>query len=325
MTSTMGKSGGAMNLQGHEYEEADFRAAMPAPKEGIFLPGTMIEVIRVPTSPGTYRHVLFDFDGTLSLIREGWPDVMIPMMVECLLETGTQETEEELEDTVRAFVMELTGKQTIYQMIRLAEEIKKRGGRPLDPTEYKRMYHDRLMARIAHRREGLRSGQIRPEEMLVPGSLELLEELQRRGVQLYLASGTDEVYVREEATLLGLDRYFGEHIYGAIDDYKRFSKAMVIEQILVTHRITGNLLLGFGDGYVEIQNVKEVGGTAVAVASDEAQKSGQPDPWKRERLISVGADLVIPDYRDWQTLIAYLWGEITAPCVPRESLGKECV
>lgn len=320
----MDKGGNTMNLQGQEYEEADFRAAVPTPEEGIFLPGTMIEIIRAPRSPGAYRHALFDFDGTLSLIREGWPDVMIPMMVECLLETGPQETPEELEQIVRAFVTELTGKQTIYQMIRLTEEIKKRGGKPLDPTEYKRMYHDRLMARIAHRREGLRSGQIPREEMLVPGSLPLLEELQRRGVELYLASGTDEVYVREEAALLGLDRYFGDHIYGAIDDYKRFSKAMVIERILATHRITGDHLLGFGDGYVEIQNVKEVGGTAVAVASDEAQKSGRPDPWKRERLIGVGADLVVPHYRDWQTLIAYLWGEITVPCSPREHLGKEC-
>ena len=29
-------------------------------------------------------HVLFDFDGTLSLIREGWPQVMTPMFVEML-------------------------------------------------------------------------------------------------------------------------------------------------------------------------------------------------------------------------------------------------
>ena len=29
-------------------------------------------------------HVLFDFDGTLSLIREGWPEVMVPMFVEML-------------------------------------------------------------------------------------------------------------------------------------------------------------------------------------------------------------------------------------------------
>jgi len=159
----------------------------------------------------------------------------------------------------------------------------------------------------------LRTGRIRPEDMLVPGTIPLLEELQRRNVELYLASGTDEIYVREEAGLLGLDRYFGNHIYGAIDDYKRFSKAMVIEQILATHRIPGDLLLGFGDGYVEIQNVKDVGGIAVAVASDEAQRSGRPDPWKRERLVGVGADVVVPDYRDWQTLIAYLWGEVTIP------------
>ena len=33
--------------------------------------------------PGV-SHVLFDFDGTLSLIREGWPEVMLPMFEEML-------------------------------------------------------------------------------------------------------------------------------------------------------------------------------------------------------------------------------------------------
>lgn len=302
-----------MNLESGHYEESDYRRVVSATSEGVFILGTQIEVLRPLDSLGGYRHVLFDFDGTLSLIREGWPDVMIPMMVECLLETGTKEPAQELEHLVRSFVMELTGKQTIYQMIRLTEEISKRGGKPLDPTEYKRMYHDRLMARIADRREGLRTGRIRPDDMLVPGAIPLLEELQRRNVELYLASGTDEIYVREEAELLGLDRYFGNHIYGAIDDYKRFSKAMVIDQILATHRIPGKLLLGFGDGYVEIQNVKDVGGIAVAVASDEARRSGRADPWKRDRLVGVGADIVVPDYRDWQVLVAYLWGEVAIP------------
>ena len=64
----------------------------------------------------------------------------------------------------------------------------------------------------------------------------------------------------------------------------------------------GASLLGFGDGYVEIQNVKAVGGTAVAVASDEAGRSGKPDAWKRDRLIGAGADVVIPDYRDYRPL-----------------------
>jgi hypothetical protein len=54
-----------------------------------------IEVIRPDLPRGRFRGVLFDFDGTLSLIREGWPLVMIPMMVEVLRETGTSETDAE--------------------------------------------------------------------------------------------------------------------------------------------------------------------------------------------------------------------------------------
>jgi phosphoglycolate phosphatase-like HAD superfamily hydrolase len=252
------------------------------------------------------KHVLFDFDGTLSLVREGWVDVMVPLMVEILTATGTQESPQVLTDLAREFVMELTGKQTIYQMIRLAEEVSRRGGTPKEPIEYKQMYHDRLMQRIASRREALRSGQVPPDEMLVPGSRPLLEELRRRGVAVYVASGTDEPYVIEEVRLLKLDEYFGPHVYGARDDFKAFSKAMVIERILKENRVPGAQLLGFGDGYVEIQNIKSVGGVAVAVASDEANRSGKPDAWKRERLIGAGADIVIPDFQDYKTLLDYL-------------------
>ena len=74
------------------------------------------------------RVVLFDFDGTLSLIRSGWVDVMVPMMVECLLQLKTGESEQDLTNIVEDFVALLTGKQTIYQMIELAAQIRRRGG-----------------------------------------------------------------------------------------------------------------------------------------------------------------------------------------------------
>jgi phosphoglycolate phosphatase-like HAD superfamily hydrolase len=290
------------------YEE-DFQRIASASKNYPLLPGTSIEIVRQPGGREPPRHVLFDFDGTLSLIREGWVGVMVPLMVEILAATGTGESEEELTGVARDFVTELTGKQTIYQMIRLAEEVRKRGGTPEEPLVYKRAYHDRLMERIAGRREALRSHQASPREMLVPYSLELLDELRRRRVALYVASGTDEKYVFEEVRLLGLDAYFGKHVYGALEDYKSYSKAMVIERILKENRVEGSLLLGFGDGFVEIQNIKAVGGLAVAVASDEAGRSGRPDPWKRDRLIGAGADLVIPDYRDYRPLLKLLWHE----------------
>ncbi len=289
-----------------DWYESDYRRTVETGGPTTFLPETNIEIIQAAADCGRFSHVLFDFDGTLSLIREGWPEVMVPMMVEALLETGTDETPDVLRRLAYDFVMQLNGKQTIYQMIRLAEEVSRRGGRPEEPLVYKQRYHERLMERIRVRRERLRSGQIAPETMLVPHSFTMLNRLRDRGLTLYLASGTDEDYVREEAGLLGISEFFGPHVYGAPDDYQSYSKAKVIEHILSTHRVEGSTLLGFGDGYVEIQNVKAVGGTAVAVASDESGRSGQPDTWKRDRLIGVGADIVIPDYRDTDALLNYL-------------------
>ncbi len=273
-----------------------------------FLPGTHIEIIRDDIPRGHIRFALFDFDGTLSLIREGWQQVMVPMMVEVLQrETNTTETPEELTQVVREYVDRLTGKQTIYQMIQLCEEIEKRGGKPRDPLEYKWEYLARLWERIKHRVEGLKNGTIHPDDMLVPGSRDLLENLKRRGVRMYLASGTDEIYVLDEAAALKIDGYF-EGIYGAIDDYKRFSKAMVIQHIIQAHSLSGREFVGFGDGFVEIENTKAVGGIAVGVASDEVRKEGINE-WKRNRLIGAGADIIIPEFREQERLVAYLFGE----------------
>jgi phosphoglycolate phosphatase len=265
-----------------------------------------IEVLRPDLPRGRFRSVLFDFDGTLSLIREGWPQVMIPMMVAALRETGTTESDAELTAVVEDFVMRLNGRQTIYQMIQLADEVRSRGGRPLEPLAYKHRYHDLLLERIHDRLAALESGSARPEEWTVPGSHALLESLRRRGLTLYLASGTDLKYVRHEVRLLGLEEYFGEHIYGALDEYHNFSKQMIIERILHEHGLQGEELLGFGDGFVEIEEIKGVGGVAVAVASDEVHRRGV-NAWKRDRLVRAGADIVIPEYRRHERLIEYLF------------------
>ena len=229
---------------------------------------SVIEWINPVDSLQQIQFCLFDFDGTLSLIRGGWQEVMISYGVEVLQETKTDEMAWQLEELVTEFVTELTGKQTIYQMIRLAEEVKLRGKEPADPLDYKHEYLRRLMLRVGHRRQGLLDGTIDPEELLVPGSIQLLTLLQERGITMYLASGTDDPDVKLEAKALGIDGYFAG-IFGALDDYKRFSKAMVIERIISAHNIDGSRLLGFGDGFVEIENVKEVGGIAIGVASDE--------------------------------------------------------
>jgi len=270
-----------------------------------FLPNSRIEIINPKIVKGQCRAVLFDFDGTLSLVREGWPEVMIPMMVEILKETPTRETSEELHQKVEEFVMRLNGKQTIYQMIQLAEEVTKRGGTPREPLDYKNQYHDLLWARVHGRVEGLQNGTIDPETLTVPGSRELLELLQQKGKSFYLASGTDEKYVKNELAALKLDGFFGPHVYGAQDDYKAFSKKMVIDRLIRENKLDQGGLMGFGDGFVEIEEVKGVGGIAVGVASDEKYRTGINE-WKRNRLIQAGADVIIPDYREVTVLLDYL-------------------
>lgn len=256
----------------------------------------MIEIIHPGVSASRAKAVIFDFDGTLSLIRSGWMDVMVPLCVEQLARLNTGESCEQLQAAVEEFVWRLTGKETIYQMMALAEAIRVRGGNPLEPLVYKKMYLDALWLKIRDRVEGLRSGHLTPEQYMVPGAKEVLEDFARQGLRLYLASGTDDANVKEEAGLLGIAGYFGERVYGAQDDLKSFSKALLVRQILAR---TGGLrpeeLLVFGDGYVEIEEVKKVGGIAVGVATAEPACM-EVDDWKRRRLINAGADFIAPNY-----------------------------
>ena len=272
---------------------------------GEFLPGANIEIIVPDIVRGRVRFALFDFDGTLSLIREGWQEVMIPMMVGILARLGTGESREELSALVTDYVTRLTGKQTIYQMIELADQVKRRGGDPLDPLDYKQMYLDLLWKRIEHRVQGLQEGSIQPDDMLVPGSRRLLELLAEAGVTMYLASGTDHPYVLSEAQALQMDRFFGPRIYGALDNYKDFSKKMVIDRILRENDLHGPEFCAFGDGYVEIEDAKSVGGIAIGVATEEEKREGVNE-WKRNRLIQAGADLIIPDFREAEKVLEYL-------------------
>jgi phosphoglycolate phosphatase-like HAD superfamily hydrolase len=262
-----------------------------------------IEIVNPDLPRGRFRAVLFDFDGTLSLVRGGWMQIMIPMMVEELRRTGTAESDADLTTLVGDYVARLNGRQTIFQMIQLADEVRQRGGVPREPGHYKDRFLDLLMQRVEVRLKEVRSGKA---DWTMPGARGLLDDLKRRGLGLYLASGTELAHVRREAEALGLTPYFGEHIYGPRDDADDFSKKKVIDAILRDNQLEGPELLAFGDGVVEMQEVKRVGGVAVAVASDEERRCGV-DAWKREQLLRAGADIVIPEYRCRAQLLDYLF------------------
>jgi phosphoglycolate phosphatase-like HAD superfamily hydrolase len=280
-----------------------FRRMRPAHPS---IPGTAIEIVSEPVR-GRIRHALFDFDGTLSYVRDGWQDAMVPMMVEVLAACPLAESREALERLVIDFVDHLTGKQTIYQMIRLAEEVERRGGKALEPLAYKQIYNERLQPTSRERLAGIRAGRVDPEAWRVPGSLALLEELRRRGVKLYLASGTDIEFVEEEAAALDLARFFDGGIFGALPNYQDFSKEKVIRRILADFSLSGPELLVIGDGYVEILNGRQVGAVAVGLVSVERNRYHM-NADKYGRLLRAGAQLLMgPDFREGPELLRYLF------------------
>jgi phosphoglycolate phosphatase len=244
-------------------------------------------------------HVIFDFDGTLSWLRSGWPDLMAALFAEFV---GDREKKSPtLLPQLRREILSLNGKPSIYQIRRFHELAGEFNAIPPDPEALLKLYLSRLDAVIQARVKSVQACDVPSEEFVIAGAFPLLKKLRQRGMRLFILSGTAEPDVRREAALLQLQPYFGERIHGSTPG-REFSKKDVIDHILHEERISGAQLLSFGDGPVEIEFTKAVGGRAIGVASDEVTNgSGVIDPDKRELLLRAGADAIIPDYRntDW--------------------------
>jgi len=251
-------------------------------------------------------HVVFDFDGTLSWVRHGWPEIMFGVFGRHL----PLQDEESAQDRTALFnsiVFGLNGRPTIMQMQRFAEVVKERTGEELVAEDLRREFQDELDAEIAARLLSIRSRAVPHDAFVVHAARPLLERLRELGIKPIVLSSTIEHRVREEAEALDLAQYFGEHIYGSPADPTAFSKMAVFQRLLNEEGIQGEHLLSFGDGPVEISATKELGGLAIAVCSDEDHNgSGVMDAFKRRQLLEAGADAALPDFRDAIALVEYL-------------------
>lgn len=240
-------------------------------------------------------HVVFDFDGTLSWLRHGWPLIMISVF----RDAAPLFRDEDL----WPIIIGLNGQPTIRQMTHFADLVQREENRELDPEELRRDFQARLDREIAVRSALICSGKAKADDFVVFAARPLLEHLSKLGMRLFILSSTIEHRVKEEAGLLQLASFFDD-IHGSPADPTTFTKMAVFEQILRADGIDGNRLLSFGDGPVEIANTKALGGTAIAVCSDEEHNgSGVMDPFKRRQLLDAGADVAIPDFRDAVALV----------------------
>ena len=276
--------------------------------------GTDIELINKWPDDIKVTHAIFDHDGTISTLREGWENIMAPMMVRAILGDSYDIADKPLYNQVKSRVDELidrtTGIQTLAQMAALTELVKDFGIVPrdqiLDMHGYKKIYNDELLKLVRSRENRFRSGELSVEDLTIRNSVLLLERLYSAGVKLYLASGTDQDDVKHEAELLGYDKYFEGGIYGSVGDIKKEVKRMVLESILNTIGGASNRqIITFGDGPVEIRETRKRGGLTVGIASNEIERSGL-NASKRTRLIRAGADIIIPDFAQLDQILGVL-------------------
>ena len=206
-------------------------------------------------------------------------------------------------------ILRLNGKPTIYQMRQFSDWAQAHGFKPPSPESLLDEYSSALDALIAGRVKELHSGHKRVEEFLVFGVGSFLAEFARRSVRLVILSGSLEHRVREEAQWLGVAGYFGRHIYGSPEHGTGFSKRSVLERLVAEENLKRGDLVAFGDGPVEIEETKRLGGLAIGVASDEDEHCARGlDPVKRELLAEAGADILVADFRESKRLCQEIFG-----------------
>ena len=279
-----------------------------------YIPGTEIEVVNKWEHQPQIEHAIFDHDGTISTLREGWELIMAPMMIKAILGEKYLEADEALYQKVKErsdeFIDKTTGIQTLVQMKGLIELIREFGCVPedkiLDEFGYKQIYNDELLIMVKEREVKYANGELSLEDFTLKNAVLFLEKLHAAGVKLYLASGTDEADVKSEAKVLGYDHLFEGRIYGAVGDITKEAKKIVLDRILDS---IGESALGkvatFGDGPVEMRETNKRGGISIGVASNELRRYGLNES-KRTRLIKAGADVIIPDFSQLTQLLSLL-------------------
>ncbi len=267
---------------------------------------------------------LFDFDGTLSDERVGWPNLMVATNSAFFMShTENKLSHKDAEKSVIEDIEKTIGIPTYMQMKRLAAMIEKSGhnGAHLDPKLFKDVYNNSLVSMVESRRSQIRNGEISMEDLRIKGSVELLEELSKMLTDgIYLATGSDVDAIKESVDYLGFSKFFptdriaGAGSLGPEDD----AKEAVIKKMLTEYSIKGNQLLTFGDGFPEIVHTHLAGGLAVGVLTRDHSYYEHLGHFtlaqKEQRLRNAGAHIIVRNpYQNIPELIKIIKEGYTEP------------
>ncbi len=273
-----------------------------------------IEIINKWPEKLIVRHAVFDNDGTISTLREGWEKIMAPVMVKSILGDEYSSADESILKKVQMrvdqFIDNTTGIQTLMQMKMLLDIIREFGfvseDKMLDEFGYKEIYNKELLRMVKERELKLMAGELNVDDLTIKNAIPFLKKLYDNGIKLYLASGTDIHDVKHEAEVLGYDYMFEGRIHGAVGDINKEAKKIVLDRILDSiDRSDPGSIVTFGDGPVEIRETQKRGGLTAGIASNELRRYGL-NKSKRSRLIKAGADIIVPDFSQSEQLFELL-------------------
>jgi len=283
-------------------------------RQANYLPDSEIEIINEWKKDLNIKYAIFDHDGTISTLREGWEQIMAPMMIKAILgekykDVGT-DVYRKIEERVNDYIDKTTGIQTLVQMKGLVDIIRELGYVPedkiLDEFGYKKIYNDELLKMVSIRERKYTKGELSLNDLTIKNAIPFLKKLYDAGIQLYLASGTDEEDVKAEARVLGYDDLFEGRIFGSVGDVTIEAKRIVLNRILdKIGNDASTQVVTFGDGPVEIRETRKRGGLTVGLATNELRRY-ELNPKKRARLIKAGADVVVPDFSQYTELLKLL-------------------
>ena len=283
-------------------------------RQASYLNNSEIEIINKWEEKLKIKHAIFDHDGTISTLREGWELIMAPMMIKAILGDKYLEADEALYHKVKIrvdeYIDKTTGIQTIAQMKGLLDLIREFGCVPkekmLDEIGYKKIYNDELLKMVKIREKKFTRGELSLQDFTMKNAIPFLQKLFDEGIKLYLASGTDEEDVKSEASVLGYDHLFEGRIYGSVGDINKEAKKIVLDRILdIIGASATEKIATFGDGPVEIRETRKRNGVTIGIASNELRRYGLNEH-KRTRLIKAGADIIIPDFSQYPLILSML-------------------
>ncbi|MFZ9858006.1 MAG: HAD family hydrolase [Roseiflexaceae bacterium] len=249
----------------------------------------MIEIIRAPTAKFTLAAI--DFDGTMSLIRIGWQQVMHSVMKAALRDYHPNHAH--IDTDIRTYIAHSTGQPSIIQMAWVDEQVMLYGGPQRGAHYYLDQFSNAMKSQIDDRVASI-TDESTADAFMIPGARQFLQTLAQRNIHIALVSGTEHHHLVRESAALKIDSYFDAGIYGPGSHAPGFTKHDAIAQLIARYNVAPNALLSVGDGPVEIKAGRVLGGYSLAVASDE--HSGGLDADKRQHLLDAGADAVVAHF-----------------------------